>query len=191
MEDKSKCEVERSGAFLKAKKTGKAVVFECHCGLWCAISPIMRNHALAGYLLLGQVLVEDTSKCESYLNIMKTLCDYIAMDNLVSNDKTDLASETIAYINEHYFEDLSLTSLCERMKCSKSTLITAFKRDVGMTVNDYITEVRLGEAIRMLLAGGQTIGEIALATGFSDQSYFSKVFSAKHGMSPSEYRTKS
>ena len=60
-----------------------------------------------------------------------------------------------------------------------------------MTVNDYITEVRLGEAMRMLLAGGQTIGEIALATGFSDQSYFSKVFSAKYGMPPSEYRTKS
>ena len=95
------------------------------------------------------------------------------------------------YIYDNYRTKFGIKEICQSIGCSKSTLITAFKRDVGMTVNDYITEVRLGEAIRMLLAGGQTIGEIALATGFSDQSYFSKVFSAKHGMSPSEYRTKS
>jgi AraC-like DNA-binding protein len=39
----------------------------------------------------------------------------------------------------------------------------------------------------MLVGGERNIGEIAIATGFSDQSYFSKVFSAKYGMPPSEY----
>ena len=188
--DKSKCEVERSGAFLKAKKTGKAVVFECHRGLWCAISPIMRNDALAGYLLLGQVLVDDASKCESYLNIMKTLCDYIAKNNLVSSDKTDLASETMEYINEHYFEDLSLTSLCERMKCSKSTLMKAFREKYGKSIGDAIKEVRLENATRLLIEDDASVKSIAIACGFYDQNYFTKVFKSAHGISPTQYRTK-
>ena len=57
----------------------------------------------------------------------------------------------------------------------------------GTTVNSYITDVRLGEAVNMLKIGDRHIGEIATETGFSDQSYFSKVFSAKYGVPPSEY----
>ena len=59
-----------------------------------------------------------------------------------------------------------------------------------MTVNSYITEVRLKEAATMLAMGDKNIGEIAIQTGFSDQSYFSKVFSAKFGVPPSEYTAK-
>ena len=54
-------------------------------------------------------------------------------------------------------------------------------------MNNYITAVRLTEAVNMLNMGEYNIGEIATATGFSDQSYFSKVFSARYGVPPSEY----
>ena len=50
-----------------------------------------------------------------------------------------------------------------------------------------VRNVRLSEAVNMLKMGDRNIGEIATETGFSDQSYFSKVFSAKYGVPPSEY----
>ena len=57
-----------------------------------------------------------------------------------------------------------------------------------MTVNEYITASRLTKAKQLLLEGRLTIGEIALEVGFSDQSYFSKVFVAKYGVTPSDFR---
>ena len=51
-----------------------------------------------------------------------------------------------------------------------------------------MTEYRLGEAKRLLEADELSINEIAHRTGFYDQSYFSKVFSQKFGIPPSEYR---
>ena len=65
-----------------------------------------------------------------------------------------------------------------------------FKKKYGITVNTYITEARLERAIYLLIEGNMNINEIAAETGFSDQSYFSKVFLSKYGISPSEYRKK-
>ena len=66
-------------------------------------------------------------------------------------------------------------------------MMTSFKNETGTTVNDYITAYRLNEAVRMMRIGNMNIGEIAIKAGFSDQSYFSKVFSAKYHVSPREY----
>ena len=83
---------------------------------------------------------------------------------------------------------ICINDICDELKCSKSTLLTTFKKTYGITVNTYITEARLERAVHLLIEGNMTISEIAVETGFSDQSYFSKVFSASYGISPSEYR---
>ena len=57
-------------------------------------------------------------------------------------------------------------------------------------MNTYITDAKLDLAVHLLEDVDMTISEIAGETGFSDQSYFSKVFSAKYGIPPSEYRAK-
>ena len=57
-----------------------------------------------------------------------------------------------------------------------------------MTVNEFINETRLEEAAKLTSLTDMTFYEISAAVGFSDQSYFSKVFSAKYGMPPGKYR---
>ncbi|MBQ2793241.1 MAG: helix-turn-helix transcriptional regulator [Clostridia bacterium] len=126
----------------------------------------------------------------SYVKIMTICAQYLTLSNAIPSSKPTVTEMAKKFIYDNYRTKFGIKEICQSVGCSKSTLITAFKRDLGMTVNDYITEVRLGEAVRMLLAGERTIGEIALCTGFSDQSYFSKVFSARFGMTPSEYRSK-
>ncbi len=126
----------------------------------------------------------------SYVKIMTICAQYLTLSNAIPSSKPTIAQMAKRYICSNYQNKFSIRDICSDIGCSKSTLITAFKKEYNITVNDYITEVRLGEAVRMLIGAEMSIGEIAIRVGFSDQSYFSKVFSAKYGISPSEYRIK-
>ena len=194
-------------------------IYTCRYGLTEAVSPLYNFGTLTGFLMMGQVYREGQAEraippaegeikerleaavrkipsvradmIRSYVKIMTICAQYLTLSNAIPSSKPTVTEMAKKYIYDNYRTKFGIKEICQSIGCSKSTLITAFKRDLGMTVNEYITEVRLGEAMRMLLAGDRTIGDIALSTGFSDQSYFSKVFSAKYGMPPSEYRMKS
>ena len=191
-------------------------IYTCRYGLTEAVSPLYNFGTLTGFLMMGQVYREGQRErplpeCEgeileklraasrklpavkgdmikSYVTIMTICAQYLTLSNAIPSNKPTVAQMARKYIFDNYRTKFGIKDICQSIGCSKSTLITAFKREYGMTVNDYITEVRLGEAVRMLLAGEKSIGEIALCSGFSDQSYFSKVFSAKYGVPPSEYK---
>ncbi len=126
----------------------------------------------------------------SYVTIMTICAQYLTLSNAIPQNKPTVAQMAKRYICDNYGNKFGIKEICASVGCSKSTLITAFKKEYGITVNEYITEVRLGEAIRMMAMGEKNIGEIAICSGFSDQSYFSKVFASRYGMPPSEYRNK-
>ena len=129
----------------------------------------------------------DADMVRSYVKIMTICAQYLTLSNAIPSAKQTVAEMAKKYIFDNYKSKITIADICKEIGCSKSTLITGFKREYGTTVNNYITEVRLGEAVNMLKVGDRHIGEIASETGFSDQSYFSKVFSAKYGIPPSEY----
>ena len=91
-------------------------------------------------------------------------------------------------MHEHFGEKVTIKDMCKVLGCSKSALLTSFKSEYGTTLNSYLCQIRIDEAKRLLKTTNMTISAVAEATGFYDQSYFSKVFSAKLGMAPSEYR---
>ncbi len=126
----------------------------------------------------------------SYVKIMTICAQYLTLSNAIPTSKPTVAQMAKRYIFSNYQNKFSIKDICTDVGCSKSTLITAFKKEYGLTINDFITEVRLSEAKRMLKDAEMSIGEIAISAGFSDQSYFSKVFSAKFGIPPSEYKQK-
>jgi AraC-like DNA-binding protein len=130
----------------------------------------------------------DPEMVESYVRIMTICAQYLTLSNAITQAKPTVAMQAKNYIRENIDKKITIADICEELKCSKSTLLTSFKKQYGLTVNNYITEVKLGVAVRLLTEGDMTISEVAAETGFSDQSYFSKVFSAKYGVSPSEYR---
>ena len=129
----------------------------------------------------------DADMVRSYVKIMTICAQYLTLSNAIPSTKQTVAEMAKKFIFDNYKSKITIADICEEIGCSKSTLITGFKKEYGTTVNSYITEVRLGEAVNMLKMGDRHIGEIATETGFSDQSYFSKVFSAKYGIPPSEY----
>ena len=137
--------------------------------------------------LASKAPLVDSDMVRSYVKIMTICAQYLTLSNAIPSNKQTVAEMAKKYIFDNFRSKITIADICDEIGCSKSTLITGFKREYGTTVNNYITEVRLSEAVNMLRSGDRHIGEIASETGFSDQSYFSKVFSAKYGIPPSEY----
>jgi AraC-like DNA-binding protein len=137
--------------------------------------------------VIGAIPTVDKAMIASYVKIMTICAQYLTLSHAIPSNKPTIAQLAKEYISVNYSQKISIKKICADVGCSKSSLITAFKREVGITVNSYITEVRLSEALHLIEMGESKIGEIAEACGFSDQSYFSKVFSAKYGVPPSEY----
>lgn len=125
---------------------------------------------------------------QSYAKIMTICAQYLTLSNAMPSAKPTVAELAKKYIHESYTKKIGIGDICNELKCSKSTLLSGFKAKYGVTVNSYINDVRLEAAQGLLERSEKNINEIALACGFSDQSYFSKVFSAKFGIPPSEYR---
>ena len=126
---------------------------------------------------------------DSYVRIMTICAKYLTLSNAIPTSKPTIPELAKKYISENINKKIVIGDICDSLKCSKSTLLTSFKKQYGITVNAYITELKLNAAVRMLSEGDMTISEISCELGFYDQSYFSKVFSAKYGIPPSEYRT--
>ncbi len=126
----------------------------------------------------------------SYVKIMTICAQYLTLSNAMPGAKPTVAEAAKKYIHENIDKKITIRDICENVGCSKTTLIALFKKEFGKTVNTAITEAKIDEAEKLLISQDMSINDIAIATGFLDQSYFSKVFLAKHGISPSEYRKK-
>jgi AraC-like DNA-binding protein len=94
----------------------------------------------------------------------------------------------ITYINQHFASNISVESLAGACGISVSALERRFKKHLNRTPHQYIIDVRLDNARRMLKETDKTIGTIALETGFADHSHFTRAFSRKFGLAPSRDR---
>ena len=92
------------------------------------------------------------------------------------------------YISEHYTDDLKLDDLSSLVGMSPSSFSRFFKLRTGKTLSTYITDIRLGVAARSLVDSNQNISEICYSSGFNNLSNFNRVFKAKKGISPKEFR---
>lgn len=125
---------------------------------------------------------------KSYVNVLTICASHLTLSNSISSAKASVGQMTMKYITENFTEKIGVQDICLAVGYSKSTVLSAFKKEFGVTVNSYLNTLRLERAKKMLENGSASVSEIALSSGFSDQSYFSKVFSAAYGITPTEYR---
>ena len=95
-----------------------------------------------------------------------------------------------AFVERNYGKDISLLDIARDAGMTTSYLCRLFKRELGITVNAYLTKVRV-EHGKELLKTEEAIADIARLCGFSDQSYFTKVFRQSEGVTPLKYRKNS
>ncbi|WP_298861855.1 AraC family transcriptional regulator [uncultured Gimesia sp.] len=98
--------------------------------------------------------------------------------------------KVIAYVLEHYQERIQVSDLADLIYLSVSQFDRKFKKLYQITPQKYILRVRINAACQSLIRTEKRISEIALESGFYDQSYFTKQFVNVMDVSPSEYRRK-
>ncbi len=103
-------------------------------------------------------------------------------------DVAERLKPVFEYISTHYAENIAVEKGAHLAHLSESRFSRVFKQISGMTFVNYVTHVRLSRALRMLRESPATIAEVAVATGFSDQSYFDRRFKAAFGRTPNEIR---
>ncbi|MGL4910828.1 MAG: response regulator transcription factor [Romboutsia sp.] len=96
----------------------------------------------------------------------------------------------IVYINNNLGKKLSLDLLARLVNMNESYLSRIFKDELGMTISDYIKLIRLDKATELLKQKEMRIKDVALSIGIQDQMYFSRLFTKKFNMTPSEYKDK-
>ena len=101
------------------------------------------------------------------------------------NHLVELAKE---YIEEHYYENLMLTDVAQKVGVSAGYLSTLFQKQLSKGFVDYLNEIRIEHACTYLQQNFLKTYEIAYKVGFNDEKYFSKVFKRIKGQPPSAYR---
>ena len=91
------------------------------------------------------------------------------------------------YIHARYADDIQLDQLAAVAHLSKSYFIRAFRHHIGMSPYAYLVQVRLNRA-KVLLRDGAAPVDVALHTGFYDQSHFTRYFKRFMGVSPGQYQ---
>ena len=213
-----KCRKSDADACKRVRECGDALIYKCRYGLTEVICPLHTLGSPSGYLMMGQTKdesVNDKSLCDilkklgletspdalvskiptvsaektsSFAKIMTICAEYMTLINALPGNKPSTAELTRLYIHENFREKITMRDICLALGRTKSAICPAFKQKYGVTVVDYLTELRIEEAKKLLLETDMTVSEVAEEVGFSDTSYFSKVFLKSAGIPPSSYR---
>jgi AraC-like DNA-binding protein len=92
------------------------------------------------------------------------------------------------HVRERYAERLTVAEAAHMVGMSAPQFMKTFKKVAGMTLVTYVNHVRLANGSRLLRESDRTIAEIASLVGFSDQSYFDKMFKRAFGRTPKAFR---
>lgn len=103
-------------------------------------------------------------------------------------NKSAIAEIMVKYVKAHYSEQLSLQSVSKIMHYNPNYLGRVFYQEERIKFSDYLRDVRLSEAKRLLSTTQTPIHEISSMIGYQDSSYFFKVFKKEIGITPSDYR---
>lgn len=117
--------------------------------------------------------------------MIKDIARHIEADKTGSSHATIL--ELLAYIEEHYQEDIGLNELADLVGMSTAYLSVLFKSEVGTSYVKYLTDLRVKHA-KKLLKEGYKVSEVSELVGYNNYRYFCDIFKRHVGKTPNEYK---
>jgi two-component system, response regulator YesN len=92
------------------------------------------------------------------------------------------------YLQQHYQEDVTLQEIADTFFLSREYISRKFKQEYNLTITDYLLNIRLAKAKKLLENPYLKIYEVAYGVGYGNEKYFSKVFKKQVGATPNEFR---
>ena len=106
-------------------------------------------------------------------------------------NRTATVTEKISqYIDSHYQEEIRRDALAEMVYLNTDYMARIFKKEYGISISAYILRKRVEEAKNLLIHSDLPINTVSIYVGYSNFSYFTKMFKENTGYSPLEYRRK-
>ncbi len=118
-------------------------------------------------------------------NIYLQIIEYT--QKLKEYDKSHIA-KIMQYIQENYKKDIAINNLADHVGLSYSHVRKIFNDETGENIVNYINNMRIEEAQRLLRQSGMNINEIALSLGYNNKQSFNRFFKKYVGVNPGEYR---
>lgn len=106
------------------------------------------------------------------------------------NADTQRLKTVLQYVTAHFMENLPVAEAAAVCQCSPSHFMRWFKKMTGQSFTEYLNDYRLNAAAEALRSTDDTVLAVAERTGFRNLSYFNRIFKARFGMTPREYRRK-
>ncbi len=112
-----------------------------------------------------------------------------SIDYMKSTDTSEnVVQKVLKYIDDNYNKELTRSHLGENIYININHLAKIFKEETGKSLYSYLLDKRVEKAKEMLMSSQRSVSEIALAVGYDNFSYFSRLFKEKTGYSPKDYR---
>lgn len=156
--------------------------------------PVIDDAELAGLLLLTHQALEDrnsmllqrTQLMHAALGILIRRHSSLRTDAAVQPENPVAVRHVRDYIDAHYDEDVTIDHLSKVAAFSPYHLIRVFRRETGLTPHQYLMQQRLIRA-QVLLRAGVPIRDVAVQTGFTDQSHLTRRFKQMVGVTPGQF----
>ena len=128
-------------------------------------------------------ILYELSRCEGVRTLASSSDAKIAVE-----DDSRRILKVKSFIAQNYMDELRLKQLADIAGMSSSAFSRFFKLHTGRNLSEYIIDIRLGYAARLLVDTSRSISEISFECGFNNLSNFNRIFKRKKGCSPSEFR---
>ena len=181
---------------LTALKTSGHLCYHTLKKAWNSLQHVLQDQL--AFLNMELQAADELTQSQQRLQLEEAICDFSAIGQLLTDDiepfsacfdnGNKLVHRMRAYVEAHYSEKIGLDTLAKEFFISKEYASRIFSKELGTTFVNYLTNVRLEQACRLLLSSEHSISAIADLTGFKESAYFTRVFQKKYGLTPKEYR---
>lgn len=152
---------------------------------------LLRSYAVPPNRELDRVFLQRLYHLDSTDDIDALLGEYIdhvfsSQDMLSELNGENIVNQAQNYIRSNFHENITLESLSEIYHIHPNYLSRAFKKYANQNFNEYLTSVRMDQAIRLLKQPSLRIQDVSQMLGYADSKYFSKVFKKHYGITPTQ-----
>lgn len=135
-----------------------------------------------------KIVSKSRKQVKAAAEIMNICACYLRTSDIIRPDSEDIIVPITNYINSNLTDNISVDDLCSLFGLSRCKLYEISHKYYGMSIAKYIRKKKVEIAIQCFNQKNCSVSEAANSAGFYDYNYFSKVFKAETGKTPSEYK---
>lgn len=152
----------------------------------CYVHPVYLDEISHRYALKIESAISTKQIENLNLEMIRKYC--IMVRNQSLRNHSPIIRKAVDYVNLNLSSPLGLKDMAELFNVNSSYLSTLFKKEMGITLTDYVNKQRIDAALKLLNTGDMQVQDIAYFVGISDVNYFSKLFKKQVGNTPSGYQ---